>query len=178
MSSPLWIAQRHGHDWTDDAVLQVIDWFRSKVPETVWLRRMDAVIEQFEAGKRAWAKGFIEPLFDPRDAIFWYLFQATAYASPDHRHDYFEPEAFRISPVFVRLGALLPELRKIVGIEDRLQSLIEKGRSQPDAGLYELLVAGAYKSRGWRTVTFVPERPGVAKNPRFASGKRSSALGC
>ncbi|WP_343350967.1 hypothetical protein [Pseudomonas sediminis] len=180
MSSPLWIAQRHGQDWTDDAALQVIDWFRSKVTEAEWSRRMDAVIEKFEAGKRAWAKGDIEPLFDPADAIFWYLFQATAYASPDCRHDYFEPEAFRISPVFARLGVLLPQLTKIVGIEDRLQSLIDKGRNQPDAGFYELLVAGAYKSRGWKSVTFVPERPGVAKTQDLLleSGRRRWAAEC
>lgn len=30
-----------------------------------------------------------------------------------------------------------------------------KGKSQPDAGLYEVLVACAYKSRGWKTVTFL-----------------------
>lgn len=180
MDSPLWVAQRHGQDWTDDATLKVIDWFRSKVTWSVWSQRMDAVIAQFEAGKRAWAQGHIKPLFDPADAIFWYLFQAAAYASPDHRRDYFEPEAFRISPVFARLGSLLPELSRIVGIEDRLQTLITKGRSQPDAGLYELLVAGAYKSRGWKTVTFVPERPGVAKTQDLLmeSGRRRWAAEC
>src|SRR5690606_22961374 len=126
-------------------------------------QRMDAVRDRFEAGKRAWAQGNPEPLFDPEDAIFWYLFQAAAYASPDRRHDYFEPDAFRISPVFARLGQMLPQLSHVVGIEDRLEILITKGKSQPDAGLYEVLVAGAYKSRGWKTVTFVPEQPGIAK---------------
>jgi len=180
MNHPLWISQRHGHDWTDEAALRVIGWFRSKVSEHVWSQRMDAVRDRFEAGKKAWAHGDIEPLFDPVDAIFWYLFQATAYASPDQRHDYFEPEAFRITPVFARLGTLLPQLSQVVGIEDRIQTLITKGKSQPDAGLYELLTAGAYKSRGWKTVTFVPERPGVAKTQDLLveSGRRRWAAEC
>lgn len=180
MSNPLWIAQRHGHDWTDDAALEVIDLCRSMVPAASWTQRMDAVVERFENGKRAWAEGHLSPLFDPADAIFWYLFQARAYASPDRRHDYFEPEAFRISPVFARLGALLPSLKHTHGFEDRLQTLMNKGRSQPDAGLYELLVAGAYKSRGWRAVTFVPERPGVAKTQDLLleNGRRRWAAEC
>ncbi|WP_231702281.1 hypothetical protein [Halopseudomonas litoralis] len=123
---------------------------------------MDAVRERFEERRKVWAQGQSGPLFDPEDAIFWYLLQATAYATPDRRHDYFEPDAFRISPVFARLGQMLSRLSSIVGIEDRLETLMTKGKSQPDAGLYEILVAGAYKSRGWN-VAFVPEQPGVAK---------------
>lgn len=180
MSHPMWIAQRDGHDWTDDSALRVIDWFRGMVTESVWSQRMDAVRDRFEAGKRAWAQGNPEPLFDPEDAMFWYLFQAAAYASPSRRHDYFEPDAFRISPVFARLGQMLPQLSHVVGIEDRLETLMTKGKSQPDAGLYEVLVAGAYKSRGWKTVTFVPEQPGIAKTQDLlvTNGRRRWAAEC
>ena len=111
MNNPAWIAQRHGHDWTDGGVLNLIETLRSKLPEEVWARRLNAVRERFEAGKRGWALGNVQPLYDPADAIFWCIHQALAYASPTHRHDYFEPDAFRISPVFARLSSsgLQPE---------------------------------------------------------------------
>ncbi|WMY10918.1 hypothetical protein [Paraburkholderia phenoliruptrix] len=112
------------------------------------------------------------PLFDPRDLIAWYVFQANAYAQ--ERRDWFEPEAFRIAPVFRRLGQLVPQLEEVAGAMERVEKIMKEGKSQPDDGLFELLVAGAYKTRSWPEVQFVPERPGIAKtHDLFASRGRS-----
>jgi hypothetical protein len=62
-----------------------------------------------------------------------------------------------------RIGQLLPDFRKIEGAEERAAQLMTKNLSQPDDGIYELLVAGAYRRRGWDKVSFVSETPGIGK---------------
>ena len=122
---------------------------------------MDDVKQAFENGKLSWAAGKHAKLFDSGDAIAWYVFQANAYAA--HREDCFEPEAFRIVPVFKRLGQLVPHLDLVGGAKDRARLLMTTGRRQPDDGLFELLIAGTYKRHAWKDVAFVEERPGVAR---------------
>lgn len=178
MTHPFWIAQRHGHDWRDEAILEVVDWFKSRLTSEQLSQRMDAVRATFEAGKRSMLEGAMPSLYEPRDTIMWYLFQATAYASD--RRDSWEPETYRISPVFARLSMLLPFLKQVEHIEDKLSALMTKGRADPDPGLFEILVAGAYKSRGWATVSLVPEQPGIAKTQDLlmTGGRRRWAAEC
>lgn len=180
LSPPFWIAQRHGQDWNDDSVQSAINWLASFVERADWSRRLEAVRSTFDAAQQDWARGTLSPLFDPQDAIAWYVFQANAYACSSERQDNFEPESFRIAPLFCRLGQLLPVLQNVAGIGERIERLMTSGRSQPDQGLFEVLVAGAYRCRGWETVEFVPERPGIAKTHEFnvAAGRRRWAVEC
>ncbi len=161
----LWIAQREGQDWRDEEVMTAIDWLVSLVPQAQWEARAAAVEARFQAAKVEWAEGRRVPLFDPTDGIAWYVHQANRYADPLLRPDFFFPEGFRIAPLFRRIGQLLPNLRAIEGGETRAARLMTENTSQPDDGIYELLVAGAYSRRGWDKVRFVPEARGVAKSP-------------
>lgn len=159
----MWIARRDGQDWRDDAVLAAADWLESLVPSAEWGPRAAAVEARFQAAKLKWAEGRRVPLFDPADAMAWYVHQARRYGDPALRPDFFLPEGYRIAPLFRRIGQLLPTLGGVVGADERASRLMTNSLSQPDDGLYELLVAGAYARRGWDRVAFVPEAPGVAK---------------
>ncbi|KQT33825.1 hypothetical protein ASG29_06500 [Sphingomonas sp. Leaf412] len=159
----LWIAQREGQDWRDEDVLAGVGWLRSLVPSAEWADREAAVEMRFQAAKREWAQGRRVPLFDPEDAIAWYVHQATRYADPALRPDFFLPEGYRIAPLFKRIGQLRDALIGIEGGEARAARLMTENTAQPDDSIYELLVAGAYARRGWATVRFVPETPGVGK---------------
>lgn len=165
LSDIMWLAQRHGQDWLDEDVLEAISWLTSLVPTREWEPRAAAANARYQAAKADWAQGRRVPLMDPADQIAWYLLQARFYADPISRHDFFEPDGYRITPVFRRLGQLLPDLRRIGGADERAARLMTHGRMQPDDGIYELLVAGTYKRRGWESVEFVPEKPGLAKQP-------------
>jgi hypothetical protein len=155
--NPMWIATRQGQDWRDETSLAAIDWLVSTVPLADWTTRMDRVRAVFEPARDLWPTGARPPLYDPRDLIAWYIFQANAYATD--RANLAEHEAYRIAPVFRRLGQLLPTLKCVVGAEERAARMMVNNRSTPDEALYELLVAGAYGSRGWSDVRFVPEDP-------------------
>ena len=158
-----WIAQQHGQDWRDDAILAATDWLERLVPSAEWERRIASVEAQFQTAKANWAEGHRSPLFNPQDSVAWYLHQARRYADPVLRADYFLPDGYRIVPVMRRIGQLLPNFEEIVGAEDRAQRLMTENLSQPDDGLYELLVAGSYRRRGWDKVSFVPETKGIGK---------------
>lgn len=175
----LWTAQQSGHDWRDEAVLSAVDWLTDLVPSSAWASRMAAVEGRFDHAVSEWAEGRRVPLFDPIDSVAWYIHQARRYGDPELRTEYFLPEGYRIVPIMRRIGQILPDLRKISGGEERAAKLMTSSVSQPDDGLYELLVAGAYSRRGWQ-VSFVPEAPGVGKrNDLFVERGRSNwALEC
>jgi hypothetical protein len=159
----LWIAQRHGQDWRDEDVLSAVSWLLSLVPQSDWAPRAAAVEARFQSAKLEWAEGRRVPLFDPNDAIAWYVHQATRYADPTLRPNFFLPEGYRIAPLFQRIGQLRSALMEMDGGEARAARLMTENIAQPDDGIYELLVAGAYARRGWDMVRFVPEAPGVEK---------------
>lgn len=159
----LWLAQRHGQDWRDEDVLSAVAWLQSLVPSAEWALRLAAVEARFQAAKLEWAEGRRVALFDPADTIAWYVHQAIRYANPALRPDFFLPEGYRIAPLFKRVGQLRDALVGIDGGEERATRLMTENTAQPDDGIYELLVAGAYARRGWDQVQFVPEAPGVAK---------------
>ena len=51
-----WIAQRHGQDWRDDAILAATDWLERLVPSAEWERRIASVEAQFQTAKANWAE--------------------------------------------------------------------------------------------------------------------------
>lgn len=175
-----WRAERDGQDWRNEDVLSAVDWLASLIPRQEWERRAAQVHSFFQAAKAEWAEGRRVPLFDSADQIAWYMYMARCYGDPALRPDFFEPEGYRIAPVFGRIGQLVPEFREIVGAEERAARLLAEGRKQPDDGIYELLVAGAYKKRGWTSVEFVAEMPGIARRPDlFANrGRAHWAVEC
>src|SRR4051812_29222822 len=116
--NPLWIAQRHGQNWRDEDVLRAIAWLTSVVDSPSWSNRLDKVRQTFDSGKREWAAGNRTRLFDPDDAIAWYVFQANAFAA--QREDCYEPESYRIVPIFQRLGQIVPQLQSVRGASDRV----------------------------------------------------------
>lgn len=175
-----WIAQRHGQDWRDDDVLAAINWLKKILPSAEIETRIAKVEKRFQAAKQEWAQGHRVSLYDPKDKISWYIHQAQRYADPSLRADFFLPEGYRIAPLFKRLGQLMPHLLAIKGADECAMRLLSKNRAQPDDGIYELLVAGAYQCRGWSSVEFVPEAPGHGKRNdlRVEDGSTHWAVEC
>jgi hypothetical protein len=128
MNSLLWIAPRNGQDWIDQPCLDAIAWFRSVTEQRDWETRMDNVQANYESALTKWAQGEQVPLYDPNDAIFWYIHQANAFAQD--RRNFFVPEGFRIAPVMHRIGHLLGHLMQIEGMNDRVETLLKKGRKR------------------------------------------------
>ncbi len=81
----------------------------------------------------------------------------------------------RAVPFLTRIGKELPLLMSVKDVEDRAARIMLTERRQPDSGIYELLVALAYRRGGWHRVEFVPETPGRGRTPDlhvFRKGSR------
>lgn len=160
---PSWTAPRTGHDWRDDRVLLACAWLKSLVDSRSMERRLNAAATCFSAAiVTAWSADRL-PLYNPRDKSAWYIFQASAYATD--RLNWVPEEAVRIVPMLTRIGEELTILLSIPGAEERAARVMNAEKAQPDGGLFELLVALAYKRNGWQSVEFVPEQPGISKMP-------------
>ncbi len=152
---PSWTAPRTGFDWRDDIVLLATAWLSDLADRRTWQNRIATTRDRSLAAKERWAEGEQTPLYDPSDTSAWYVFQASAYASD--RMDWVPNEAVRMVPTFTRVGNELTMLINMPGAEARAARLMNADRGQPDGGLFELLVALAYRRNGWET-EFVPER--------------------
>lgn len=150
---------RH-ESWPDHPDLrQAVNWLKSFMPGEDWINRRDA------AFKRLYAAA-IGQLNDPsgkgrffaeNDTFGWYLFLADAYL--DHIWNYEPVFGARVVPTLMAIGRNLPFLVSILGVEARVKKMVGADRRQPNGGLFELLVAAAYRRCG-ANVEFVEERPG------------------
>ncbi|WP_374321529.1 hypothetical protein [Brevundimonas sp.] len=165
---PLWIARRDGQDWRDDDVQAAIDWLRGLAPAADMAARIEAQRQGLDAALAVWRDGGQAPPTDGQDPAAWWLLQGADFA--DGRRHSVPEEAARITPLLKRIGADLEILRGIPGAEERAGRLLTERRTSMDAGVYELLVALAWRRDGW-TVEFVPEQRGGPATPDFLASR-------
>lgn len=175
--APNWTASI-GHEGSrDDGLLLVNAWFANLIGQAQWDNRLAAVEDHFRQAREKWAQGNLVALYNTRDTLAWYGFQANAFAQD--RANWVPDEAVRVLPTFTRFALDFETLIAIPGAEERAARLATRDRAQPDGGLYELLVALAYRRNGWQ-VEFVPEKPGISRTPDFIArqNRRRWAVEC
>jgi hypothetical protein len=160
---PGWTAPPTGHDWRDNELMLAVAWLKSFVPRREMERRLDAAKANLAAAREKMREGIPVPFFDPADAAAWYILQAETFATD---RAFWVPEGvMRVAPFLTRIGKELPLLLSVRGAEERASRIMLADRRQPDSGIYELLVALAYRRGGWGRVEFVPETPGRGRTP-------------
>jgi hypothetical protein len=138
-----------------------VEWFKGFMTEAEWKsRRLAAAKRLYDAALGRLDAGDKGRFFAEGDTLGWYLFLAEAFL--DHVWNYEPTYGSRVVPVFAAIGRDLELLRQIDGLNDRVRRLVGPERRQPNGGLFELLVAAAYRRAGG-AVAFLPERPGRAK---------------
>jgi hypothetical protein len=80
----------------------------------------------------------------------------------------------RVAPFLTRIGKELPLLLTVKNVEERASRVMLSDRRQPDSGIFELLVALAYRRGGWHRVEFVPETPGRGRTHDINVFRRGS----
>ena len=159
----------------DDPDLEnAFQWFLDFLSNDDWKRRVAAIEENIEMGIRPRTGDFdaedFLATYSGTDRMAWYLYLLdTAQHAP---LKYEAIQGARVIPIFKRLGTNLDLLKGIGGVEDRVGRLLDRDRSQPDGGLFELIIALLWKRNGYRTVEFVPESPKV-KTPDFRADSGS-----
>jgi hypothetical protein len=147
--------------WPDHPDLRkAVDWFKTFLPEGEWEVRRKAAFLRLHfsiMGLRANPRG---RFFDDADTFAWYLFLSEAFLN--HVWNYEPIFGSRVIPVMVAIGRELEALKSVPGIDERVRRIVGSERSQPNGGLFELLVAAAYVRDG-ATVSFRAERRGVGR---------------
>jgi hypothetical protein len=175
-NNPDWTAPRVNQDWRDDELMLAVAWLKSFVPRREMEHRLDAAKANLLAAQESMRAGVMAPLFDPVDTVAWYILQAETVATD---RAFWTPEGtMRVVPFLSRIGKELQLLLKVKGVEERAARMMLQERRQPDGSIFELLVALAYRRRGWSRVEFVPEMPGRGRTPDihvFRTGCRWAA---
>lgn len=154
--------EARGPDWPDFPDLRrAVEWFKTFLATDEWeARRRAAFIRLHIAAFGLTASEDRGRFFDDSDTFGWYLFLAEAFL--DHLWNYEPMFGSRVVPTFAAIGRNLPILKAVGGVDGRVRRLVGPDRSQPNGGLFELLVAAAYGRAGAK-VSFRPEEPGRAK---------------
>jgi hypothetical protein len=169
---PDWTAPREGHDWRDDELMLAVAWLKSFVPQREMEQRLEAAKTFLVAARERMRDGVPTALFDPADTAAWYILQAETFATD--RAFWTQEGLMRAVPFLTRIGKELPLLLKVKDVEERAARLMLAERRQPDGGIYELLVALAYRRGGWHRVEFVREMPGQSRTPDLHVFRRGS----
>lgn len=139
-----------------------VGYFRDLIGRDEWKRRREAAAWRFY---RSLVGELQNPVGEGRyygleDLFGWYLFLGEAYT--DHPQNYEVFYGCRVVPILAAIGRDLHLISGIVGFEERAKRLVGPEKSQPNGGLFEILVALAY-ARDGAQVAFRPEEPGRAK---------------
>jgi hypothetical protein len=156
-----------------------VQWFVSQLPEGDWPARRDAVAKRFYQsliGEYADPTG-TGRYFDGKDMFGWYLFLGEAFT--DHPWNYEVFFGCHVIPILAAIGRNLEVLREVEGFTERARAVATVERSQPNAGLFEILVAAAYARAGWR-VRFKPVQRGLRRTYDLDAekGNRRYAIEC
>ncbi len=147
-------------EWADNPDLRrAVEWFKTFIPPSQWQQRRDQAARRLYLSALGIGAGDGR-FFDAKDGFGWYLFLAEALL--DHIGNYDYVFGSRVIPVFQAIGRNLDLLLQVNGLAPRVQRMVSKERSQPNGGLFELLVAACYRHAG-ASVAFVEEQPGKAQ---------------
>jgi hypothetical protein len=150
-------------NWPDDPDLRrAVGWLKSIMTETEWKQRRDAAANRLydAALQRLDDPSGKGRFFAESDTFGWYLFLGDAFL--DHIGNYEPMFGSRVVPILQAIGRNLPLLQGVRGLDTRVRRLIGAEKRQPNGGLFELLVAGAYRRAG-AEVAFLDEKPGRAR---------------
>lgn len=157
------IEERTQEKWILDAK-KTLDWFLAVMGQEEWTERKKSIVAYFKKQQMSFfpEKGQdIEVLSEDekvvafnKDWTAWYLYLVE---SLYYRPYVSEPsQSCRIYPFFSAIGRHIEIVKKIAGIDDKLNELLKGNGNQPDSMLFEISVALMYARNGWN-VSFIPE---------------------
>lgn len=161
-----------GYD--DPDVRRAYEWFQQFLEQADWIDRVAAIEAAIEEvieprPSRGEAQDH-KPLSIDADRMGWYLY--LVHTALDDPLKYEPIQGSRVLPIFKRLGADLDLVTTIGGVEDRIARMFGSERDQPDAALFELLIALLWRRNGYDPVEFIPERSD-SKTPDFKARREN-----
>lgn len=138
-----------------------LDWFLGFLEPLEWVSRKEKIEQHLESvltPKHTRQEAMTSnPVSISTDRMGWYLYLAETALTDVTRYE--PTQGSRVLPIFERIGTNFELLLQIDGIEKKAKRLLSFEKSNPDSGLFEILVALLWKRNGWKEVEFIPEAP-------------------
>ena len=188
---------------TDDADIEnALQWFLGFLDAGDWRTRVAAIERNIESGMQPRTRHFdaedYASAYGGRDRIAWYLYLVH---TAQHDPLKYEPtQGARILPIFKRLGADLALLKRMGGVEERVQRLLGGGarparrralraprraavetQRLPDRGVHPRTPTGKVAGHSgpfWSERSGSSSASGCGKAPDTASGNARSGSPC
>lgn len=151
--------------WVKNTKL-TLDWFLSYISPESWDARKKNVVRYFKrqhnlllegAGNAALAmEEESARIAFHEDWMAWYLYIIESIHERPVVDELYQGS--RIYPFFSAIGRHIELAKKIKGIDSKLHEILNGKNNQPDATLFEIMVAITYARNGW-VVEFIPEKP-------------------
>lgn len=167
---------------------RILDWFLSFIKPTEWRDRKKAIEKRLAEiyspkQSRQEATNLESVSFPQHDrncwTMSWYLYLAEMLLTEPTKYEAIQ--GARVMPIFERLGTDLELMYEIGGINEKVKRLVsfgKRGALEPDATLFEILVALLWKRNGWQDVSFIPEASEKRPDIRAASDKGEWFIEC
>lgn len=146
-------------------IQKTLEWFLSFLTHDEWIARKDSIENKIEkklklshtnSSQISLSNNYLSLLFQEKgdDTIGWYLYLAEVELNNIVKS---EPhQRSQVLPIFEKLGENFGLLKQIGGIEEKVKKLLSP-KSDPNAILFEILVALLWKKNGYDNVMFIPE---------------------
>lgn len=145
----------------DPNIRRALEWFLGFLEPQEWNKRKEAIethLQSILEPRRSREEALTsEPISIKDDRMGWYLYLAETSLYATYKYELIQ--GARVLPIFERLGRHFELLQRIHGIENKVRNLLYANRSQPDSGLFEILIALLWVRNGWPLVEFIPEEP-------------------
>lgn len=155
--------ERLNLDWVKNCKV-TLDWFLSFIEPKDWDDRKKNVARYFKsqqdfmlADSNSAAIAMEEErarIAFHEDWVAWYLYLIESIFERPVVDEI--AQGSRIYPFFSAIGRHVKIARKIIGIDEKINGLMNGRSNQPDATLFEIMIAITYARNGWQ-VEFIPE---------------------
>lgn len=150
-------------DWVKNCEI-ALDWLLSFIEPKDWDERKKTVVRYFKsqqdfmlADSNAAAIAMEEErarIAFHEDWIGWYLYIIESIFERPVVDEI--AQGSRIYPFFSAIGRHIEIAKNIKGIDDKINEMLNGRNNQPDATLFEIMIAITYARNGW-SVEFIPE---------------------
>jgi hypothetical protein len=161
-----------GHEKSLSLVEKGIAPFFGRLRPDEWQSRRNAIIDSLRDITDGKSLAEAPPIRVRSDEIGWYLFLCEQALKDPLCTDV--SQAQRALPFFVSIGHRMKFANRVIGLDEKINSLLTDYKASPDGLIFELLVALSYAANGWN-VELLPSNP-PEKSPDMVVSKGGRRL--
>lgn len=159
----------------DTAIRAGIAPFIARMSTDEWQSRREAILDWLRTVPEETELEKAKPIRVKSDEIGWYLFLCEQALGDPMCMDV--SQAQRALPFFAGIGERWAFAPKVKGLEQKLDEVLHKYKSEPDGLIFEMLVALSYAAKGW-DVEFIDQQSTKTPDMLVRKGEKEIYVEC